>query len=422
MKVDPKFARDIIKLGGKDLRKCMQCANCSVVCPLSPEDDPFPRKEMIWAGWGLKEKVLRDPNVWLCYNCGDCSSYCPRDAKPGQVMNAIRARVISEFTWPKFVGRILNKPWGFPIFVIIIPAIILSALIAWANPGIFAGQLPSGVVETSKLIDPYHIEVPAFIMGGYVIIIALISLWRYWLAITDGGGMEYTVKPLENAEVEVKGKSGFMGMYFLEAFFFVLRDILYHNWFKMCEANKPRFPAHLLIFYGFIALFISALGDVIGIGEVLGIKLPVKLVYPPPWPWELFYTGDTAYIIMGLVKLLAMLGGLAIMVGSAVAIWNWIFNKRSKEFGSYYDWFFLLIVFLVGITGYGVVVARLLESTSAYWIYLIHLYFVFMLLVYAPYSKFAHLLYRTVAMIYAWTRDKYPEAPKYFWERFWSSI
>ncbi len=419
MEVDPKFAREIMALGGKDLKKCMQCANCSVVCPLSPEDDPFPRKEMIWAQWGLKERLLKDPNAWLCYNCADCSAYCPRDAKPGQVLNAIRARVISEYAWPKFIGKILNQPWGFPIFVIIVPAIILGALIAWANPSIFTGTLPSGVVETRKLLPIENVEIAGFVLGGLALLIGLIGMWRYWLAITDGGGMEYTVKPLENAEVEIKGKSGFMGLYFFEAFFFVLRDILYHNWFKVCDANKPRFPAHLLIFYGFIGLALAAAGDVIGLGEVVGVKLPVKLVYPPPWPWEILYMRevDPAYAVMALFKLIGMLGGIAVMVGSGVAIWNRLFNKRSKELGSYYDWFFLLVVLLVGITGYCVAIARLFESTATYWLYLIHLYFVFMLLVYAPYSKFAHMLYRTVAMIYAWTRDRYPKnIPKYFWE------
>lgn len=417
--VDPNFAREIIALGGKDLRKCMQCANCSVVCPLSPEDDPFPRKEMIWAGWGLKDRLLKDPNVWLCYNCADCSAYCPRDAKPGQVMNAIRARVISEYAWPKFVGKVLNRSWGFPIFVIIVPAIVLLSLIYWANPGIFAGQLPSGAVETSKLISTTNVEIAGFILGGFALLIGLIGMWRYWLAITDGGGMEFTVKPLENAELEIKGKPGFMGLYFFEAFFFVLRDILYHNWFKICEANKPRFPAHLLIFYGFIGAAIATLGAILGLGHILEFKLPISLgYYPLPWPWEILYAKeiDPMFLIASGFKLIGILAGLAIILGSGVAIWNRLFNKKTKEFGSYYDWFFLLVVFFVGITGYGVIIARALESTATYWIYLVHLYFVFMLLVYAPYSKFAHMLYRTVAMIYAWTRERYPKTPKYFWE------
>jgi hypothetical protein len=40
-----------------------------------------------------------------------------------------------------------------------------------------------------------------------------------------------------------------------------------------------------------------------------------------------------------------------------------------------------------------------------------------MFLVYAPYSKFAHMLYRTIAIIYAKTRGREPKnIPKYFWE------
>jgi len=60
MEVDAQFVRDVIGFGGKTLKKCYQCATCSVICPQSPEEMPFPRKEMIWAQWGAKEKLLNE--------------------------------------------------------------------------------------------------------------------------------------------------------------------------------------------------------------------------------------------------------------------------------------------------------------------------------------------------------------------------
>ena len=87
------------------LKNAIQCATCSVVCPISPEYKPFPRKEMIAASWGLKDQLLKDADVWLCHNCGDCSVHCPREAKPADVMSAIRMQAILEYAWPKPITK-----------------------------------------------------------------------------------------------------------------------------------------------------------------------------------------------------------------------------------------------------------------------------------------------------------------------------
>ena len=61
----------------------------------------------------------------------------------------------------------------------------------------------------------------------------------------------------------------------------------------------------------------------------------------------------------------------------------------------------LVFVFLVAFTGLLTQTVRLLDTPFlAYNIYFVHMVFIFFLLWYAPYSKLAHMFYRTLALVY----------------------
>ncbi len=45
---DSRFVKEVIGLGGDSLKQCFQCVTCPVTCPLFSDDNPFPRKEMVW--------------------------------------------------------------------------------------------------------------------------------------------------------------------------------------------------------------------------------------------------------------------------------------------------------------------------------------------------------------------------------------
>jgi len=103
------------------------------------------------------------------------------------------------------------------------------------------------------------------------------------------------------------------------------------------------------------------------------------------------------------IKWLGNASAVALIAGS----WLMIQNRRAqaaagKLSSSPYDLFFLYIIFGVGVTGFLAQAFRFLGAPHlvAYSTYFLHLVLVFSLLIYSPYSKFAHFVYRTVALIH----------------------
>ncbi len=372
MEVDAQFVRDVIGFGGKTLKKCYQCATCSVICPQSPEEMPFPRKEMIWAQWGAKEKLLNDADIWLCHQCNDCSEYCPRGAKPGEVLGAIRAKVIQELAFPSFFAKILLKPVGIIVYFAI-PIILTLLYLTLVSP-----EIPQGEIVIGNFIPHMHVEIAGFLVGGWALLVAAIGAYRFWSGINSDVSKVYRYRLGENAELEVEKSSP----RFIECLFWSVIDIIRHSKFAECGTSRYRYFAHFMIFWGFIILGIATLGDIVYIYG-FGVE---ELALPPSDP----------------VKIVGNIGALLLIAGSLTAIVS-RFTNEKVGYGTYFDWLFLGTIFAVGLTGVGIEALRYAGSAAAYYMYLTHLVLVFTLIAYAPYSKFAHLVYRTLA--YTWAKS-----------------
>jgi quinone-modifying oxidoreductase subunit QmoC len=176
-----------------------------------------------------------------------------------------------------------------------------------------------------------------------------------------------------------------------------IKSILTHDKFSKCKTGKPRLMSHLGVFYGFLALFIVTIWAV-AVLYVINPLIEKDLVYPFAMtnPW----------------KILANVGALALIGGCIWMIISRLTDRDKAGTSSMFDWAFVWTLLLVGVTGLATELLRLAElETVGYTVYFIHLVFVFALLVYLPYSKFAHLAYRTTALVYAEHTGRNRELP-----------
>ncbi|HGY12181.1 MAG TPA: heterodisulfide reductase [Desulfobacterales bacterium] len=380
--IDPDldFINEVVGLGGSDLKKCYQCATCSVVCPISPENKPFPRKEMIAASWGLKDKLVCNHDIWLCHNCGDCSTMCPRGAKPGDVLAAVRSYAISDYATPKSLGKMVNDPKKLPI-LFGIPVILFAFFAILTTFGgdlfarIFGGEfwyhthngLPLEGIAHSKFISTWFVDLVFVPLSIWVVVIFAMGLKRFLNDIHKNALLEGKT---EKKELDLKA--------FLKSIVNVLPTILRHDKFNECSENKERSTAHMMVLFGFIGLFI-----------VTGIFFLVLYIFHIPGP----------YSQLNPVKWLANVSGLALIIGGILMIKSRL--SKTDQVTGYKDWYLIGLVLGLGVTGMLTEMSRLAEvEYFSYFIYLLHLAFVFCLFAYLPFSKLAHLVYRTVAMAY----------------------
>ncbi len=388
---DLEFIKYLKSAGGDTLKKCYQCATCSVVCPLSGDDKPFPRKEMIWAQWGLKDKLVADPDVMLCHQCGDCTAYCPRGAKPGDVLGAIRAYAYTHYGFPGGLAKLASKGSNLPL-LIGIPALIILAV--WFLSGGMKLPVDGQPIDFGMFFDG-HKDHPTIIAGLTlnVILIDMIFLPAFGFAVFAA------YKGVSNMWKDMSAKLGVqtefrpsVGQFVTEFLVPSVKEILAHSRFKECGPNANRATGHLPLLLSFIGLLmVTAYAmikkDVVGM-FVPGLHGPLPLYDP--------------------FKILANVSAIALIVGVGIL---WMNRARMEEENNttptFFDWFLIGEIMAVGVTGLCAELTRLIGiPVLAYLFYFMHLVSVFMLFFYMPYTKFAHMVYRTVAMAF----EKYRES------------
>ncbi len=309
---------------------------------------------MLLAQWGLIDRLAADPAVWLCHQCNDCTVRCPRNARPGDVLQAVRSMVIERLATPAWLGRLVGKAratW---------PLLLGAPLLFWVVLLGLTGHLSwPAHVQAFEQVVPHVLIYSVFLpVAVWVLVVGFIGGRRFWTVLGSSG------PPREGS--------------FLGALVPAVAEIATHRRFASCEAARPRRTGHLLLMWGFIGAAVTS-GLLVVALYGFGMEMPLPLGHP--------------------FKILGNLSAVLLVVGVVLlAVERWTRPEVSGGTTAF-DTFFLTVVLLVVGTGVLSEIARFaLPGQVAGGLYVAHLSFVLTLFLTFPYSKFAHALYRTLAM------------------------
>ncbi len=350
-----EFRDALRRRGGETATRCFQCATCSAVCELAPMEAPFPRRQMLMAQWGMADRLAADPAVWLCHQCNDCTARCPREAHPGDVLQAVRSLVIERLSFPRFVGTaVANARATWPLLLglpILFWALLLGAL----------GRLdaPADFVAYEQIVPHGVLYAVFFPVAAWVLLASWISGRRFWSLLG-------AAQPRSGA--------------FLANLFPPLGEIATHRRFGTCAAAKPRRTGHLALLWGFVGAAVTSGLLIVGI-YIMHLEMPLSLGHP--------------------FKILGNISAILLVLGAVLLVTNRLRDGATSGVSTAFDTFFLTVVVLVIATGVVVEVARfVLSPQAALVLYVLHLSVILTLFLTFPYSKFAHMLYRTLAMVH----------------------
>lgn len=363
-RANPRLVERIRKLGAFDLQACYSCGNCSALCPLSEGEISFPRKMIRYALLGLEGKIAASPDPWLCYYCGECSETCPREADPGGLMMALRRLLIRKYSFGR-IADLFYSAFASGIAWIFLSALVIVAIVLFHNP-----QMNLEEVEWLSFISLEHIHNAGIALTAFIVLAFAAN------AAAMAAGMRQNLPPGTFTVRNLKKRS-----------LPVLREALIQSRFSTCEGNRYRHYAHLALVFGFAGMTLATI-------IVMGID------------YEWWPISRTVPFLLGTV-----FGILTFTGGSYFLYLRMTRRKESSKYSHHSDWIFLLLVLLSVLSGFVMVILRFAHlPRAAYIAFAVHLVFVFNLLVSLPFTKFAHAVYRPLALHLSGVRLVRPES------------
>jgi ferredoxin len=367
-RVNPGLLPEIEKYGAVNIDACFNCGNCTAVCPLSSEGDSFPRRMIRYAQVGMQDQLLSSKELWMCYYCGECSRTCPRQADPGEFMAASRRYAIAKYDRLGLAKAMYTSPLLSTLLMIIL-ALVLAGFMYAAH-----GPMPTNSLRLFEFIPAWAIHDLGLAVILIVFLSGLFGAFNMAVHVGKAGGfpkgyrLNWLAALWEAIGVEVLGQRAYR---------------------QDCETSSAqqawysqKWFVHASTMWGFLGLLAATALDYAL--DIFGIK-PTGTWVPIWYP----------------VRLLGTIAGLFLVYGVSMLILKRL-RKAEDTFkhSSMSDWAFLVLLWLSGVSGFVLEISLYLSQapTWGYWVLLFHVAVAMELILLAPFSKFAHAFYRTVAL------------------------
>jgi len=376
--VDPELKNTLTPYGIEDAAGCFNCGNCTAICELSSGHTPFPRKLIRYLQLGLKERILKSPEPWLCYYCADCSDTCPRQTNPGEVMMGLRRYQIANLE-PTGLGQLFYRKNVFAALITIVLAAVLTGLLL-TEKAVRMGQDTAITRWLFGLVDYHFIEY----IGMAVFVIVLASLIGGLKNIVTNFSEKVARVDPEASDTGKNDKRSFNA--YRKAGIRVLEEIFLLKRYRTCANTEDRplilqtWFIHGAIMWGFFGLAAATVMDI----PWLGLKDPNVDTWLPS-------------------RILGILSGLFLMYGTTVAFIQRIRKSENQaRFSRFTDWMFLAFLWALGATGFWLTASIYFSQAHLFHqiVLVIHTVLAMELLLLFAFSKFAHVVYRPIALFY----------------------
>jgi citrate/tricarballylate utilization protein len=306
----------------------------------------------------------------LCHNCGACLHACQYAAPHEFAVNVpkamakVRLETYAEYAWPKPLGKLYQRNGltlalasgaGLALFLCLTLLVMGNLTTAIAGGNFYA-------------IFPHNTLALMFgAVFGFAVLALGIGVRRFWREVTPG-----------EAAASVKTSAA------LEATANVAQlKYLDGGHGQGCNNADDRFTLlrrrfHHLTFYGFMLCFAAT-----GVATLYHFLLNWHAPYP----------------VFSLPVLLGIAGGIGLLIGPAGLLW--LNLKRNPEHGDSnqkpMDRGFIALLLAVSASGLALLALR--ETAMLGLMLALHLGFVMAFFLTMPYSKFAHGIFRSAALL-----------------------